>query len=55
MIGRAVPFVEAVERIDARFAQEWWHWFFLAQTAKPAEEVIAAVGPSAGTRPTGPR
>jgi haloacetate dehalogenase len=37
-----VPVVEALERCDARFAAEWWHWFFLGQTAKPAERVICA-------------
>jgi len=37
-----VPIVEALERCDARFAAEWWHWFFLSQTAKPAERVICA-------------
>ena len=45
IIGRAVPMVEAIERMDVRFAREWWHWFFLGQTAKPAEKVIAAIGP----------
>jgi len=37
-----VPIVEALERCDARFASEWWHWFFLGQTVKPAERVICA-------------
>jgi len=37
-----VPVVEALERCDARFASQWWHWFFLGQTAKPAERVICA-------------
>jgi haloacetate dehalogenase len=37
-----VPIGEALARADARFAQAWWHWFFLAQTAKPAERVICA-------------
>jgi haloacetate dehalogenase len=36
----SVPIVEALERCDARFAAAWWHWFFLGQTAKPAERVI---------------
>jgi haloacetate dehalogenase len=49
-----VPIVEAVERMDLRFAREWWHWFFLGQTSKPAEEVIAAVGPNRWYRPHGP-
>ena len=38
----AVPIAEALNRADARFAQAWWHWFFLGQTAKPAERVINA-------------
>jgi haloacetate dehalogenase len=37
-----LPTVEHLERCNARFAAEWWHWFFLAQTAKPAERVICA-------------
>jgi haloacetate dehalogenase len=53
-IGRAVPILEALERIDLRFAREWWHWFFLGQTSKPAEEVIAAIGPDAWYRTNGP-
>jgi len=36
----AVPVVEALERCDARFAAAWWHWWFFAQTEKPAEVVI---------------
>ena len=32
---------EALERCDAQFAADWWHWFFFAQTAKPAEEWIS--------------
>jgi haloacetate dehalogenase len=38
----SVPIGEALARCDARFAAAWWHWFFLGQTAKPAERVIAA-------------
>jgi haloacetate dehalogenase len=38
----ALPVVEHVERTDAGFAQAWWHWWFLAQTDKPAERVICA-------------
>jgi haloacetate dehalogenase len=38
----AVPLGEALARADAHFAQAWWHWFFLGQTAKPAERVINA-------------
>jgi haloacetate dehalogenase len=38
----SVPIGEALARCDARFAAAWWHWFFLGQTAKPAEHVICA-------------
>jgi haloacetate dehalogenase len=38
----AVPIGEALRRADAHFAESWWHWFFLGQTAKPAERVITA-------------
>lgn len=37
-----LPLVEHLERTDARFAQAWWHWWFLGQTDKPAERVINA-------------
>jgi haloacetate dehalogenase len=46
----AVPIGEALARCDATFAAAWWHWFFLGQTAKPAERVIAA-DPDAWYRP----
>ena len=46
----AVPIVEALDRCDAKFAASWWHWFFLGQTAKPAERVISA-DPEAWYRP----
>jgi haloacetate dehalogenase len=36
----AVPIGAALERCDSRFASSWWHWFFLGQTAKPAEHWI---------------
>jgi haloacetate dehalogenase len=36
-----VPILEAVERVDARFAAEWWHWFFFARSPH-AERVITA-------------
>jgi haloacetate dehalogenase len=38
----SVPIGEALARADAGFAQAWWHWFFLGQTSKPAEDVINA-------------
>jgi haloacetate dehalogenase len=37
-----LPVIEHLERTDARFALAWWHWWFLGQTAKPAERVICA-------------
>lgn len=37
-----VPIGDALALCDARFAQAWWHWFFLGQTDKPAECVISA-------------
>jgi haloacetate dehalogenase len=37
-----MPVLERLERADWRFAQSWWHWFFLAQTDQPAERVINA-------------
>ncbi len=37
-----VPIGEALARCGARFASRWWHWFFLGQTAKPAEPTINA-------------
>jgi len=38
----AVPIGEALARCDEKFARQWWHWFFLGQTAKPAERIINA-------------
>ena len=35
-----VPIGEALARADWRFAAKWWHWFFLGQTGKPAENLI---------------
>lgn len=35
-----VPIGDALARADARFAQRWWHWFFLGQTTNLAERVI---------------
>lgn len=36
-----VPIYEALERTDWRFARDWWHWFFFAQSDK-AEAAIRA-------------
>jgi haloacetate dehalogenase len=48
-----LPIVEHLERTDARFAQAWWHWWFLGQTDKPAERVIDA-DPDSWYRTPGP-
>lgn len=37
-----VPIGEALARCDARFAQMWWHWFFLAQPVPKPERAICA-------------
>jgi haloacetate dehalogenase len=37
----SVPIIEALERCDARFASEWWHWFFFAQAEKPERAILA--------------
>ena len=36
-----IPLLESVERTDARFATQWWHWFFFAGSPH-AERVITA-------------
>jgi haloacetate dehalogenase len=41
-ILEGMPLLERLERADWRFALSWWHWFFFAQTAKPAEAIINA-------------
>jgi haloacetate dehalogenase len=37
-----IPIGEALSRCGPDFAQRWWQWFFLGQTAKPAELAINA-------------
>ena len=37
-----LPILERLERVDARFARAWWHWWFFGQTEKPAERYISA-------------
>lgn len=36
-----IPISEHLQRADARFATQWWHWFFFAQPETP-ERVINA-------------
>ncbi len=35
-----LPITEHLERLNEDFVRTWWHWWFLAQTDKPAERVI---------------
>jgi haloacetate dehalogenase len=35
-----LPVVEHLERLNEAFVRSWWHWWFLTQTDKPAEDVI---------------
>jgi haloacetate dehalogenase len=37
-----LPVVEHLDRMNEAFVRAWWHWWFLAQTDKPAEEFINA-------------
>ena len=37
----AVPIIEALDRCDARFATDWWHWFFYATSDKPERAILA--------------
>ena len=36
----AIPIGEVLARANATVAEAWWHWFFLGQTATPAEQLI---------------
>lgn len=42
VIMDGLPVVEHMERLNERFVREWWHWWFMGQTDKPAERVICA-------------
>jgi haloacetate dehalogenase len=37
-----IPIGEALARCDAKFASQWWHWFFFGQASKRAERYISA-------------
>jgi haloacetate dehalogenase len=37
-----LPVVEHLERLNEEFVRNWWHWWFMGQTEKPAERVICA-------------
>lgn len=36
-----VPISEALDRCDAEFAHDWWHWLFYAQPDKPKQAILA--------------
>lgn len=40
VIMDGLPVIEHLERLNEAFVRTWWHWWFLAQTDKPAEPVI---------------
>jgi haloacetate dehalogenase len=42
VVLESMPGLERLERADWRFALSWWHWWFFAQTDKPAERLINA-------------
>lgn len=42
VIMDGLPVIEHLERLNETFVRDWWHWWFLGQTAKPAERVISA-------------
>jgi len=42
VVADGIPIGEALARCDARFAESWWHWFFLGNPAAGAERVITA-------------
>ena len=37
----AVPIGEALARVNAKFAAQWWHWFFVAQPDEPERMICA--------------
>lgn len=37
-----IPIGESLRRCDARFAHDWWHWWFLGNPAARAHDVISA-------------
>jgi len=37
-----LPVIEHLERLNEAFVRDWWHWWFLGQTDKPAERFINA-------------
>lgn len=37
----SIPIIEHLERMDWRFARDWYHWFFFAQPRKPERAINA--------------
>jgi haloacetate dehalogenase len=46
-----VPISEALARCDAKFARDWYHWFFFAQPDKPEQAILADPEAWYGGRP----
>jgi haloacetate dehalogenase len=42
VVADGIPIGEALARCNARFAESWWHWFFLGNPKAGAERVISA-------------
>ena len=40
VIMDGLPVTEHMERLNEPFVRDWWHWWFLTQSDKPAERVI---------------
>jgi len=36
-----LPVIEHLERADWKFARDWYHWFFFAQSEKPERAILA--------------
>ena len=46
-----IPIVDTLDRCDARFAHDWYHWFFFAQPDKPERAILADPDAWYGGRP----
>jgi haloacetate dehalogenase len=41
VVMEGVPISDALARCDAKFAHDWYHWFFFAQPGKPERAILA--------------
>jgi haloacetate dehalogenase len=41
VLADGIPVTEALARVDADFARDWYHWFFFAQPEKPERAILA--------------